>query len=537
MSETVEVPVLSLGREQTQMWAQAFLATARLWRERRDNLGRLGWSDSVDSARRAEALAQIADPPVRTMTLAEAVVFQSSLRGDQNTGQEPHPEQQNRTKTVASGATRVTVAPMTGPGHDAAWGVLAEGRRTSGEQVEPVLVRCRSELVAKQLAGDVLRRGPGSVERLTDFARLAGERAAAAVQEVIEPEPQRLARTAATVREAWSEYGDLAGRVITATAADRARGHEWNPAFGELAWRLHQLEERGFAMADILDRVQVSRLLASDVRNPAAFAEWMVEEMTGYFPLVNLDGLDTGLVHVDLDDLDQVREPTFDDPGRWVSARRSPPPEAVDPGHARESAATVAEETIGPLLHQALPLEVLTRVQQSRRYPQVREELFAAHTAGGALRQMLADLPASRIAEAHDPASYLAAVVRGRERRRSTPHRRLVDKVGMAALVGQGCPRAVADGVVASPSWPGLVKRLAGWQRDGLPVIDMLAALPHPHLARAKDPAAYVITLMNAKAAGHRRDTAGPSDDGPGGTAPVAGPRGGRSPAIGGAGP
>ena len=137
-----------------------------------------------------------------------------------------------------------------------------------------------------ELADDLLAGGPDQVDRLHAFATLSARRAAAAANDVAEPEPARLARTAAAVRQVWTgpRYTALAEAVVA------------SPAFPALAWRLHELAERGYAFADVLGRIDPDRLIGGTVRDPAALAEWFVEQMAPDLRVINLDADDPATV-------------------------------------------------------------------------------------------------------------------------------------------------------------------------------------------------------------------------------------------------
>src|SRR5215213_9130904 len=109
----------------------------------------------------------------------------------------------------------------------------------------------------------------GFIDRLHAFATLSARRAAAAADDLTEPDPDRLARTASAVRQVWAgpRYTALAEAIVA------------SPAFPALAWRLHELEERGYAFTDVLGRIDPDRLMGPNVRDPAALAEWFVEQM------------------------------------------------------------------------------------------------------------------------------------------------------------------------------------------------------------------------------------------------------------------
>jgi hypothetical protein len=103
----------------------------------------------------------------------------------------------------------------------------------------------------------------------------AGEGVSITAQHEGETQQQRLARTAAAVRKAWPEH--VAEEVIN------------RDAFGAMAHRLAELEDRGYEMADVLGNIPTDRLVGTDdynqpVRNPAAFAEWHIKQLVKTLP-------------------------------------------------------------------------------------------------------------------------------------------------------------------------------------------------------------------------------------------------------------
>jgi hypothetical protein len=101
------------------------------------------------------------------------------------------------------------------------------------------------------------------------------ETASSSAAQTGETQQQRLARTATAVREAWPEH-----------VAEEIIGRD---AFGAMAHRLAELEDRGYEMADVLDNIPTDRLVGTDdynqpVRNPAAFAEWHIKQLAKSLP-------------------------------------------------------------------------------------------------------------------------------------------------------------------------------------------------------------------------------------------------------------
>ena len=267
-----EVPTLGLGAEQRQMWTQAVMTMAYGVRERRHALGQVAWSDEQTAERTHERTERIADPAVRAMSVDEWT--EAVDRRQRGQGGERH---------THSGGGWVTV--WIGPLHDGGRTALlaSAGPPGSTTPTATAAVSCADTATAVELADDLLAGGPDQVDRLHAFATLSARRAAAAAADVAEPEPARLARTAAAVRQVWTgpRYTALAEAVVA------------SPAFPALAWRLHELAERGYAVADVLGRIDPDRLIGGTVRDPAALAEWFVERMAPDLRVINLDARTT----------------------------------------------------------------------------------------------------------------------------------------------------------------------------------------------------------------------------------------------------
>ena len=366
-----------------------------------------------------------------------------------------------------------------------------------------------------ELADDLLAGGPDQVDRLHAFATLSARRAAAAANDVAEPEPARLARTAAAVRRVWTgpRYTALAEAVVA------------SPAFPALAWRLHELAERGYAFADVLGRIDPDRLIGGTVRDPAALAEWFVEQMAPDLRVINLDADDPATVDPAAGDARTAGgaptagpaptpHPTTTPAGTATGAAADPadPADATRgatrtgrPSAPRVDAAAAAAQdaVVAPLLTAAYPPELVQRLQHSRGYPRLRAQLHQLHQQGRPVARTLADVPAARLEAARDPASYLSAAV---HRHPLTAPLRPTgpDRAAMADLVRTAMPDTVADKVVGCRAWPALARRLGAWTDEGLPVADLLADLPAGRVFQARTPAAYTAHLMDLKVAAHR---------------------------------
>ena len=375
---------------------------------------------------------------------------------------------------------------------------------------------CADTATAVEVADDLLAGGPEQVDRLHAFATLSARRAAAAAHDVAEPEPARLARTAAAVRQVWTgpRYTALAEAVVA------------SPAFPALAWRLHELAERGYAFTDVLGRIDPDRLIGGTVRDPAALAEWFVEQMAPDLRVINLDADDPATVDPAAGDARTAGgtptagpaptpHPTTTPAGTSAGSTAANPADPADatrgatrtgrPSAPRVDAAAAAAQdaVVQPLLTAAYPAELVQRLQHSRGYPRLRAQLHQLHEQGRPVAKTLADLPAARLEAARDPASYLSAVV---HRHPLTAPLRPTgpDRAAMADLVRTAMPDTVADKVVACRAWPALARRLGAWTDEGLPVADLLAGLPAGRVFQARTPAAYTAHLMDLKVAAHR---------------------------------
>jgi hypothetical protein len=491
VTETAEVPVLGLGRDQTQLWTQALMGLAGVVRQRRLELGRRAWNRGEDAAREHDQLAAAADPPVRTMTDQERAQFERRMRGEEPWGAG---EPEHRDGVTPGGAVSVTFGPADSFG---AWGLAALARPAGDQSPVRTVVRCADEATARALADDLMAGGPEKVARLHGFAGLAADRAHSAQREGVDTEQQRLVRAAAAVREVWP--GGLADAVIEPTAAQRRTGQTLNPAFGALAWRLAQMETHGVSMTTVLAEVEVARLIEPDVHNPAALAAHLIEQM-----LPNDEPID----------LDLRAE------AEHQAARSAAGP--LRPDGARPVHVQAIEEA----LEKALPGDVLARVQGARGYDKLLDGINAQIDNGRAVDGLMARLPLGRISNAIDPASYLAAIVRQRGNLTERPPV-AVGRVSMAAVVEESLPRATAEKVVGCSAWPRLAKRLADWQNEGVPVSELIGSLPTTQVDSARRPAAFATALLNSRVQNYRAtrdDTAGATDAQPPSRAPAGQP-------------
>ena len=410
-----EVPTLGLGAEQRQMWTQAVMTMAYGVRERRHALGRVAWSDERTAERTHERTERIADPAVRAMSVDEWT--EAVDRRQRGQGGERHTHS-------GDGWVTVWIGPLDG-GRTAL--LASAGPPGSTTPTATAAVSCADTATAVELADDLLAGGPDQVDRLGAFATLSARRAAAAAADVAEPEPARLARTAAAVRQVWTgpRYTALAEAVVA------------SPAFPALAWRLHELAERGYAVADVLGRIDPDRLIGGTVRDPAALAEWFVERMAPDLRVINLDPNDPATV-----------DPATVDPaagaartaGGAPTAGPAPTPHPTPPasgaatgdGHTRPGRRGARRHPHGPSVRAAggrrrggrrrRPWWRRCSPRLTRRswcsgcstaaaIPGCGCSCIGCTSRAGRSRGRSPTVPAARLEAARDPASYLSAAV------------------------------------------------------------------------------------------------------------------------------
>lgn len=470
----IDVPLLSPGPDLSRTTMQALTVIGGALRERRLAVGRTAWTESENSANTVERNLRAADPPVREMTDSDSELFRQQTAAGAP-GFETHEFQGEGWQT------RATVGPLP---EGRGWGVVAQTVERDSDGVEhtsSARVAVKVETEAKKLADEILTGGPAKVERLARFSRFASERAEHARTEVRETREQLMARTADAVRNKWS--GELAERMIQPGPDDVRSGNPWNDALGALGWHLQRLEDRGYAMDDVLDRIGRTDALMK-ARNPAAMASSFVERMAPDLQFVNLDGDGNGA--------DESRRRGTESAQRPDSGNRESTFEPADLRAAREA--------LGRALGEAGLVE---QVQSSRAYTRLQNQLGELHGQGRALDDLLAGLPTDDIRAANDPGGYLASVVQSRLEDKPLRKTR-ADYHGAAETVRASLSPETAGVITHCDAWPGLAKRIAGWESEGLPVSEMLASLPAERVRTANRPAAFATALLNSKAQSRR---------------------------------
>jgi hypothetical protein len=438
------------------------MAITYLLSERRKQRDREAWADPQHAAHADQQPDDAADPAVRLMNEAEHDHWQSLERGPSapasRTGAGP-----DRTLTVR-------IAPM-----GTRWGLHAHTQASDADRAvgeATLALSCADEATATALADELLADGPGG-------SKLERLRIAAATQradtDVSEPEEHRVARARDAV---WAAFAaPLAQRITTAEA------------FRALAWELFKLENRGYAMSDILGRLDQRVLSAGRVRDPAALAHFLVARLAATLPVVDLGG---------------SAPPDLAKP---VAAQ----PATAPPRLARDR--PTAHPGDGPLdehralerqLARALPAEMCQRLSVSHAYPELLDRLEELSRHAGRVDALL-ERPqlVAKLHGARDPARYLSSVAR---REAAPPHDpSLVDREVMAALVRDALREqpALAERLTTCEAFPALARELnsliaAGASRDQ--VAETLRGLPPARIELADTPAAYASVLLRKRA-------------------------------------
>ena len=503
-----DLPVMRIDNTRLESWARHLVTASGLVREVREQLGRRRFSDAEETALDHDQTARSATAAtVRPLTDTETRQWQTeAARAEQHTATDP----------AADRGLRVRVGPIA----DGRWAMDADIHRLSpdghpvGDPLAAVAISCATEHTARELADELLTAGPDldAVARIAAHSSARAARQAAAAGEVREPAAARLTRTREAIRHAWRP--ELAERVLA------------SEAFPALAARLHQLEERGATMPEVLGRLSQPSLLGPKVRDPAKLAVWMCDNL-----LTVIDG-------------ELLADPEPARPTPTPRPRQSPAP---SPGGAAPTAPTtadttetgppegaverdwrraIAEDTVWPALRAALPEPLCHTLRGSRGYDPLVDALTAKHDTGWSLDALLAQLPTEKISQADDPARYLAGVLQ-RRARQSAPPRSGVDKMAMSRMVRDGLPPELAEQVLHCAAWPALAKRMAHAQttiRRGDPsVTEMLRRLPHAAISNARTPAAYTAQLLTRNLAARHGQRPAPRTAHEPGTPPPVG--------------
>lgn len=420
MTQTMnDFPTLTWG-EQGQRWLQAAtvaatVAAAMLQEKRLAAVGAHAWSTAENAARLSDRVMRLADPAVRLLNADEQRIAATI-----------DPEDGWAIKRSATTEDGAKVNARCAPLPNGRWALQATAVDVAGT-TSHAAVSCASEDHALALVEDLMSGDASQVGRLAEFAALATARAEQAARSLAEPEEQRLARTAAAIRTAWSP------RTADLVLQD--------DAFGALAWRLHEAELLGYSLQEALDHIDTAAVAASTTRHPAAMAEWFIRDLDVR------QGRRDDAAHRP-SELD--REPAAS-PRAAATATADPvephqPAERRRRGAAEAEAATgvaatgeviaaqvvegevVAAEAAAPaappqddrhrvamaqLVVDTLPQEAAEKVLRCKTWPGVADDLARRDRAGEPLAEMLTAVKADRVLRSHvrTPAAYLNAML------------------------------------------------------------------------------------------------------------------------------
>ena len=498
-----EPPVLTIDPAQREAWIRQAMVISQMLQELQRRAGRRAWSDAEAAALGHDTL-ELAAQPLRMAPLDEADWQQWAT-------QDPQQVEQHEVVSPDHGeGRRVRVGPLS----DGRWvvdaGVYAVGPdgALTDEQRYRCVIGCDSEQTARELADGML--ATENLEQLAGDIAAQAARHAEAVRLVREHPAARARRIEAAIREHW--HPELVAKVLYDPygRCDRDGNPLPNEAFEALATRLHQLEEEGISLATALGRVSQDDLLGPNVRNPAALAEWMFENM-----LTVIDG-DPGSPEPERHQGSPTTAPRRPSPTPRPSAQApAPPAAAARPPQAsvdREWTRALAEDTVWPALRDALPADLRAELQGSRGYDRLIDLLVAKHSAGWSLDALLTNMPIDRIRAAEHPAHYMRGVVE-RRARQSGPAKTGVDRAAMARMVREAYPAGLAKKITEEcPAWPKLASQMAHvgatFGQGDPSVVELLRGLPIGAIARARKPAAYAADLLAKSVAARRGEPA-----------------------------
>lgn len=462
-----DVPLLGLGREQNQAWAQLMLVTANLLRQRRMELGQAAWSRQGAADRMAQQYANDLDPRVRAMAAADEAAFRdASANGGEGF------EHRTSDEAQFGWIVHTTAGPMpenSPSGARGAWGLWAHG--SYNEKSLSVFVVVPDRETALGLQDEVTRGEQRTLKSLGKLGTYGFLRAEHARTEVREDTVQLRERLAHGLHTAWADDPDLVSGVLRYGFQETSSR---NPSIDMLAHKLSRLEDRGYAIEDVLGRLDTDAIRA-----------WYHQQDP---ELCDLAGYTTSLVSQLADRLHVVEA----DP--------------VDPMVSRE----VDQALDQGLLEAGVKPD---RVYRSRSFGQVQAQLADLRSDGHDLTPLLAGLPGEKINDAVDPAAYLRAVVEKRARSSrptgATPesgraaaeaetgvHRRGTDLGPAERMMRRYLAPETANSVIGCRAWPGLAKQLLVWKEQSAPVAKELANLPEDRIRRAVTPAGYLKTLL-----------------------------------------
>lgn len=494
---TDDLPVMRIDSARLESWTRLATEISLIVKDARKDMGRKAFSEAEEKALdHDQSELSAIEPSVRPLTPDETQQWRQ--RGQHDA------EQRTTTDAAAEHGLRVRVGPMSNQrwAMDADIHRLDPDGRPIGDPVTSVTVSCATEKTAREVADELLSTGadPDAVTRIATHTTDRAARQAAAAPEVTESVPARMTRTREAIRAVWRP--ELAERVLASSG------------FDALATRLHQLEERGATMTDVLGRLSQRSLLAPTVRDPARLAAWMCDSL-----LTVIDGeVITTPTQTPTTAQTTAQTTASATPRPSPSPRPSPRPRPRDAGDGSPAGAAaqeaappagsverdwqraVAEDTVWPALRAALPEQLCHTLRGSPGYERLVTDLAAKTGAGWSPQELLARLPTEKISQADDPARYLSGVLANRAQH-SPPPRTGVNKHAMATVVREAFPPELATQVLRCPAWPALANRMAHAEatiRPGDPSLtEMLRAMPADPIGAARKPAAYTAELLH----------------------------------------
>ncbi|WP_224392957.1 hypothetical protein [Pseudonocardia sp. ICBG1293] len=460
-----DVPLLGIGREQTQAWTQTALAVANLLRQRRMELDQRAWSLERAAARASQQYSIDSDPRVRAMAAADEAAFRAAAEA----GVEGV-EYRTSDEAQFGWTVHTTMGPMPADspsGTRGAWGLHGYG--SYGDKSLSIFVVVPDRETAVQLRDEVIRGQQRTLKDLGSLGAYGHQRAEHARTEVREVPEQLRVRMAHSLVQAWPDDPDLVRSVLTPAQLD-----DGTLSFREvdrLAALLRGMEDRGHEMEEVFGTLLTDELREFHAQNPDGLAQKLYSQAVALRDRVHV---------VDSD--------------------------PIDPAVARH-----VEEALRTGLDSA-GIEPST-IYDASAYPRLYAQLCDLRSDGHDVAALLSDLPGEPISNAREPLSYLSVVVRNRaesatasEKNPESDREQAEAEVGLGRTGVDFSPAewmmrtylspATVDAVIGCRTWPGLAKQVLGWKAEGVDFGPQLAQVPETRVQKAMFPAAYVKTIV-----------------------------------------
>ncbi|WP_226358508.1 hypothetical protein [Pseudonocardia sp. ICBG601] len=465
MSGQVEdVPLLGLGREQTQAWGQASLAVASALRARRAELNQRAWSLERAASRASDQYARDLDPRVRAMAAADEAAFRAAAEVAA-----PDFEYLACQESQFGWHVETTIGPMpenSPSGTRGAWGLHARG--WGKEKTLSVFVVVGDRETAVQLRDEITRGEQRTLKDLGKLGTYGHYRAEHARTEVREAPEQLRVRMAHSLAGAWPNDPELVAAVLRPIQRGGAVSYD---EVDRLAMTLRELEDHGCEMEAVGQAVLIDDLREAYAGDPdAGLAGRLLGQVAALRDRIR--GVDA-----------EVREEEADT--QLLLGPAAAVVGVTAPGHEQPrtagSAGGLVRRTgadLGPaerLLRRHLAPATAAAMIGCRTWPGLAKQVLEWQAAGVDFEGYLGHLPEARVQEAVVPAAYAKAIIRSWVDQEESARMQ-----SAAASVMGDVPEEHDRGEQRQTLNDGAAKPVTGPDRDGVPEV--------PFVIRELDP-------------------------------------------------